>query len=582
MRKPVKTAVKKSEVRMTGRRASLSATVDTAQHTCQDDGEFKKMVAAMDEFFQLAAEGPLYRVTPKLPPKCKDLFDVYLNAFPEEERQYHNCHACRRFFQNYGNVVYLNTNTLGTHSAFILDFGEPKTYRKPLRAVAAAVKNRPVASIFYTCEKILGLHETGGWSHYALTTPKSAFYAATPSKSLTAKLADKQNNFEALKELYLSVPFSRLREALSVIDIHLPVYAERLRGPLVNVLDLCEEIEIAGKGLNSGRQLINRLWRNVATKPDAFFHIKNSVVGSILQWLGEGVTPAVCARRALPMLHPLNYQRTSEAPKAGTVASAEKLMEQEGIALSLKRRFATADDLEYLWKRPLSQQLDGRPAAKDGLFGSLQTRTPRRLESAPYGFKNDIYGIGTLPKGVTWHAFVKKVLPHAVRIQYKAPARYEKANYCALVTAYTLAAPPILAWDKEDARNPVSWYVWHGGATPEKFNITPLEWVDVTGVCAMPPRWKGREDALYPGGILILQNAHDKLRKTGTALFPEILKPSLRPIRSVIETYGNQDSLVTTPLPPAAGIKVSDGNNVPVRVLFQDGSEQYIFIDRIE
>lgn len=45
----------------------------------------------------------------------KDLiWSTYLNSFPEEERQEHNCNCCRQFIKNWGNVVAIKNNKVIT------------------------------------------------------------------------------------------------------------------------------------------------------------------------------------------------------------------------------------------------------------------------------------------------------------------------------------------------------------------------------------------------------------------------------------------------------------------------------------
>lgn len=42
------------------------------------------------------------------------LWEAYLAAYPEAERQSHNCNSCRQFIKNYGNVVVISDNRTGS------------------------------------------------------------------------------------------------------------------------------------------------------------------------------------------------------------------------------------------------------------------------------------------------------------------------------------------------------------------------------------------------------------------------------------------------------------------------------------
>ena len=41
-----------------------------------------------------------------------ELWDCYINSYPEDERQSHTCNCCRQFIKPYGNVVAIVNNKL--------------------------------------------------------------------------------------------------------------------------------------------------------------------------------------------------------------------------------------------------------------------------------------------------------------------------------------------------------------------------------------------------------------------------------------------------------------------------------------
>lgn len=62
--------------------------------------KFKRAVHA--QFNRLAAGADMLFLTNV----DKDaLWDCYLNSFPEEERQSHNCNNCKHYIRHYGRVV---------------------------------------------------------------------------------------------------------------------------------------------------------------------------------------------------------------------------------------------------------------------------------------------------------------------------------------------------------------------------------------------------------------------------------------------------------------------------------------------
>lgn len=71
--------------------------------------KFKRAVHA--QFNQLAAGVDMLFLTNV----DKDaLWDCYLNSFPEEERQSHNCNNCKHYIRHYGRVVAIKDNKVVT------------------------------------------------------------------------------------------------------------------------------------------------------------------------------------------------------------------------------------------------------------------------------------------------------------------------------------------------------------------------------------------------------------------------------------------------------------------------------------
>jgi hypothetical protein len=302
------------------------------------------------------------------------------------------------------------------------------------------------------------------------------------------------------------------------------------------------------------------VWRAIATAPAGFCHPRSSMVGTLLEDIASGMAFDDAAKRFAAKMHPLQYQRPTAPPRAGQIDAAERLVEQLGIAAALPRRFAQLEDLEVLW-RPATP-----PGADRGVFGHL------RPGAAPRGS-----GLEVGAKLITWERFARDVLPGAGIIEVYAPII---GNYCALVTAVDLAAPPLLQWDLPERRNPVSWYVYSGGSPAERWARRAGNWVPATAVTLQPSMW-GDRPLKYQGesAIFILAGARDT-SPSGTALFPEMLRSELHGARSVIEAYSRRGTLAGAVEATACGLRVGDHSNARVRVTTRTGSRFTYQIDR--
>lgn len=89
-----------------------------------------------------------------------ELWDCYINSYPEDERQSHTCNCCRQFIKPYGNVVAIVNNKLvSIWDSLVLD--EP--YATVARNLAQLVKSKPVCNVFVSKVVKLGTDKNNVW-----------------------------------------------------------------------------------------------------------------------------------------------------------------------------------------------------------------------------------------------------------------------------------------------------------------------------------------------------------------------------------------------------------------------------------
>lgn len=473
-----------------------------------------------------SGERPLFRTA-----GTDVLWDVYLDSFDDPmERQYHNCSACRRFIQEFGGLVVIDEDG-ATRSAIWNPDDAPKRYCRAVAALADEAADLPVRSLFLSSRLVWGQPEAGGWHHFHLTPPPTLVMkpgALRAGQAMAAKLEDFRTVQRALGEFSAQ----DLELAVSILRTETLYRSEKVLGAAEWLRDLHHARKNAPRG-RAG----NVVWRAVAKAPTGFCHPRSSMIGTLLEDIKAGLPGDAIAARFAAKMAPTRYQRPQAAPAAGAIAAAEKLVERLGIAPSLERRFCR---LEEALPHAIWQPSSDETPASHGVFAHLQPKGSRR-EAGPV---EATYGL------ITWRKFAESVLPHASRIQLSAP---EIGPYTALTTAVNADAPPILQWDSEDCRNPVALYLWNGGSYAHTFGLASGAWYDVTGIIPKPCSWHGSYDHFGEGIVLLIAEAKDR-RSYGNALFPEILKSDLHPVRSVIEAYSRRATLGAIDGPHAAGL----------------------------
>ena len=551
-----------------------TATVTTsgeaaeAEHEGEAEyGAFLQNVAAT--FRNLSDKEPLFRTD------AEGLFDVFLGALPPGRRQHYTCHSCQYFVNRFGGLMTIDEAGRASSAVWKLE-ATPAFFRPSVEAMLRALAKAKITSVFLSSDRSWGRALTAApttanaparfWHHFA-ATPRSA--RVYEKRALTAgqAMAEKREDHHTVARALATYPKAVVDEALRVLRADALYRAEKVIGPAEWLSKLHAAREVAAGAVAKD----NVLWRAVATAPAGFCHPKSSMVGTLLDDIAAGMSFHGVAARFKEKMHPLQYQRPQAAPKAGAIAQAEALVEKLGIARSLERRYAQLEDLlKTVWIPKPAREAPLAP--KSGVFGHL----------TPKGMSARVQGLVLPPVAITWVKFRDTVLPVAEAIAFFARAGND--SYGALVTAVHADAPPILQWDREDKRNPVSWYLWNGGSRPEQWKLAPNAFVPVMAVTYKPSMW-GENKLTHQGeGVFfLLEGARETRHDAGMALFPETMKSELHGVRAVIEAHSRTANLEGAEEATACGILVPRDPSARLKYRFRvtsQGHDTEHIIDR--
>lgn len=496
------------------------------------------------------------------------LWRLFLEGFESDrERQIHNCHCCRRFVEQYGNLVTINDE--GYARSIVWDVGAtPRLYQPSVIAMVDAIDRAGIAGAHYSTETQWGNGPTYdakrdcSWSHFAVENKHTV---QLTTQSVDQLSADCRERVAMVGRALSDWSQATVQRAVTILEADQLTRAEKVIGPARWLLTLHETVV----SVKDRRRRDALLWKVVDAAPPAFAHIRGSMLATLLDDLAAGKPHADVARAFASKMDPLKYQRPTAAPSEGQIRAAEQLVQQLDSANAFKRRMARMEDIaEWMW-RPRDPK---RSVTEDGVFAHLKTQAP---EPAHYVSGSTI---------ITWDKFERTVLPNVSTMEYHVP----RAGYLALLqltTAADASAPPILQWDREDRRNPVAWYCYSQGSPPARFNLPPGAWVAVTGVTRLPARWHHSPNEHYGDGVvLVLAGAYDT-QPGAAAIFPEMLRSEYHGARHVIEAHSQRTQLVGVPplAGAVAGIDIRKGGSplgrTMIRVMVGGVASTYI-IDR--
>lgn len=507
----------------------------------------------------IAERTPLFRTD------AADLFGAYLKALPND-KQTHNCSACRSFINNYGGLVVIDESGLTRSAIWPEKDAVPDFYKPMIRLLRGIVERATVTDVFVSAEPHWGTGVTGEYRHFTVSNPN--LYRG---RVLTAgqAMAQKRQDFATVKRALQEFQPQHLDTAVKLLEGDHLYRSEKFVGPLQWLADL-QQAWLNAKS-RSVRAMRNVIWKAIATAPDGYCHPRSAVTGSLIEDIATGADIATVKRRFDDKTHPLRYQRPQAPPKAGNIANAEKIVEKLGIERSLERRYARLDEVEIAWEptrlKPSARRHTG------GVFAAVKPRDGSRLEA-----KATLANAGP----ITWEKFVRTVLPAAEKIEVDFAGR-GIFPFIAMTTALHADAPPIIRWDRAEERNPFSWYLYHGGSMPSTWNLDGPT-ATVSAIVPLPTMWGDKPQTQHGEGyILVLDGCRDMRTPDGNALFPEHLIGDLHAARATIESFSRTAKLHGAKQASVCGLDVrkGGGNSINYRLRVTAGGIEAVYnLDR--
>lgn len=493
------------------------------------------------------------------------LWLTYLTNLPSD-RQHYNCNCCRRFIQKYGGLVTIEKNSLKpllwtqTNSPQL----EPQFFRAAIDRLWAEVRLAKVTGVFLSKERVWGTPESviahGGqlttkWTHLC-GYPQRAPYNSL-LKTAEQQMAEHREEHRMLKEYLSSLDRKTLTTAQKILQQGALYRSEKAESIFQWLLTVATD----AAGL-CGDELDVYLWSVVAEAPVGYCHVKNTVLGTLLEDIESGMSLTAISERWKNKLNPLQYQRPTAAPTVGNVAAAEKIFDKLGLEKSLQRRYARLDEIPAevtIWRPAAAAPVK---VAKPGLFSEL---LPESKKDEPLRFPAD---------AMSWAKFARNVLPTTQKMLLRVPS---VGSFYGLLTAVDMDAPAIIQWDRPEKRNPFSWYFYNQGSLRSNWDLDST--AAVTAIFEAPSNWYTAKSHHGDKLFFALDGCKDN-SNSSLCLFPEVLRSELREVRSTIESYSKTRRVERLP------IGVEGANGISGWPLTFDvttaAGVQTITIDRLE
>lgn len=301
--------------------------------------QFKKDVEAA--FIKMMEAGKLFVVDVD-----NDLLWMgYLLSFPEENRQVHNCNACKSFIRHMGKAVSIDPVTFEIKT-FWDDVHSPG-FEKTAADLAKLVKEAAVCNIFmqdinefHGCDHNIQRLPDGStrlWNHLYVDLPRHYRFNSRTSDfhslaALKGEVVSRRNVFKrSLTELKTDV----VETVIDLIeDNNLYRGFEFLKG--------LQEFLRVKKATEGIANLDNYCWLHY---DNPIAKIRNTAMGTLLINLSEGMELEKAVKAYETIMAPSNYKRPNAIITKKQIADAQKKVEELGLTSALPRRHAQVEDI---------------------------------------------------------------------------------------------------------------------------------------------------------------------------------------------------------------------------------------------
>ena len=404
---------------------------------------FKKDVEAA--FVKMMEAGKLFTVNVD-----NDLLWMgYLLSFPEgEERQSHNCNACKSFIRHMGKAVSIDPVTYEIKT-FWDDVHTPG-YEKTAADLAKLVKEAAICNIFmqdmnefHGCDHNIQRLPDGStrqWNHLYVNLPIT--YRFNSRTSRFDSLAAFKGDVVARRGVFMRSLTELKTEAVETV-IDLIEDNNLYRGS--EFLKSLQEFLNVKKSVEGITNLENYCWLHY---DNPIAKIRNTAMGTLLINLSEGMDLERAVKAYETIMAPTNYKRPNALITKRQIADAQKKVEELGLVDALPRRHAQVEDISVN-----DVLFVNRDTAKRMIGGSMLDMLSADKPVNPKEF--------TKATEITIEQFLKDILPDSTNVE----ALVENSHISNFVT---LTAPV-----NKDAGNLFKWnnnFAWvYNGSVADSF-----------------------------------------------------------------------------------------------------------------
>lgn len=519
---------------------------------------------------------------------------AFLSGFTDDQIKRNTCSCCLDFIRRYGRLVFIEKDQDGKFNQVsamweAIDKVDPY-FHASFKAMKELVEKANIEAVWYSRFETLGQIELNTFNHLQVQraiVPKFSI-AKTPGQAISESREDYRILSEALgfskrrikekggEEKYEDVALNP--EVVNKVLIYFKNDRDmRHEKKYIETLEWFIDFQKTAYELKDRRQKSRLVWQAVATLYKDRTHIGSTVLGEFIKGIEKGMSFELAKKRWKEQTDSLTKGRAQTPPTQGNVMRAEKVFEALGLATSLKRRFATLEEMIHKVWEP-KEVKEAKEEAKQSLFGHLKTK-----EDTPKVAASQLPT--TIDGGImSWVRFKQEVLATADNLFIRITGN--RMNFFSVSAPVDPDSAPLMAWDKEEARNPFAAYCYDQGSPAQQWNLQPYALLPVNAIVTTPHDWDkpGAATGDNVTLMLVVEGAKD-LHLQQIPLAASWIRHDLHEVRSTLENFFMSGKMEPQPegMEPfgALGVHNHPGGGIGYEIhVVTNGIKTKYFIDR--
>lgn len=363
-----------------------------------------------------------------------ELWETYLKAFPAgtnpiyRKRTEHDCSCCRHFVKTIGHVVSIADGEM-VSLWDRLDIEEGHPYQIVGERLSQYVKAHKIENVFLHKEPTIGQTVSRQQTEEGVLTFEH-FFVGLPGHCIVGSkdevLGEYKTTYAVLCRGLTEIAVDALETVLDLIKQNSLYRGEEHRRNVEVFLTVKREFD----RLTEEKQAL-LCWLNVKEMSPAVSRLRNTVIGSLLCDLSDGVDLEMAVKSFEQKVAPTNYKRPTALVTKAMIEKARTEIDTLGLTSALERRYACAHDITV--NNVLFVDRDTKGHLKGDVLSSLQPTKPVDLKAF------------ARVEEIPIEKFVKDVLPGARSLELLVENRHA-SHFVSLIAPAHADAKRLFKW----------------------------------------------------------------------------------------------------------------------------------------